>query len=428
MRRELGAFESAEAWTGASFPYNAVAVLRLSGRLPEAALASALAEVQRRHPLLRVRLVLQGRCWLFEAMPGEVPLRRIERHGPEHWRQVAEEELNHRMDAASAPLVRCCLLASPADEACEIVLSFHHAIIDVASAATVFRELLTLCGGGTLDAVATGEELPPAPDRRFPARFLGLARFPALAAFMARQMADEAGYLWRSRGLRNPVPAASARCRVHSMELGEAATKALVRRCRRERVPVNSAINAALLLAVQRHRYAGRALPLRYFAFPDLRPYLEPPMEPDTVVSGLTTMRFTIGLGAGERLWPLARRIGRQLHASFRRGEKYLFCMTSPAILRMLIGYGRMRFGSAAVSYSGPLTFPAAFGELGVLGMHGFVSNMPIGAELVGQARLLRGRLCWDFVYLDADMDEAGARGIVGDIRRFLEKAPNERD
>ena len=94
----------------------------------------------------------------------------------------------------------------------------------------------------------------------------------------------------------------------------------------------------------------------------------------------------------------------------------------------MLIRHGRMRFGSAAVSYSGPLAFPEAFGELGVVGMHGFVSNMPIGAELVGQARLWRGRLCWDFVYLDADMDETAARSLVGDIRRLLEEAADERD
>ena len=433
MQRQLGGFESAEAWTGASFPYNAVSVLQLAGRPAEQVLESALAEVQRLHPLLRSRLVREGSRWRFETAPGAVPLRRVERRNDDHWRQVVEEELNHQMDMATAPLVRCCLLASPVDgEASEIVLSFHHAIADVASVATVFRQLLTICGGGAVGGMGGGTEtadrLPPAPETRFPARFRGLSRYPALAAFMARQMAEEVGYLWRSRGLRSAVPAGSARCRILSMALGEAATKALVRRCRRQRVPVNSALNAALLLAVQRHRYAGRPLPLRYFAFPDLRPYLEPPMEPETVVSCLTTMRFTIGLGAEERFWQLAQRIGRQLYDSFRRGEKFLFCMTSTGILRMLIRFGRMRFGSAAVSYSGPLEFPSAFGELGVLGMHGFVSNMPIGAELVGQARLFRGRLCWDFVYLDADMDETGARSLVADIQKQLEEAADERD
>jgi hypothetical protein len=414
-----------------------VAALQLTGRPSEQVLESALAEVQSLHPLLRARLVREGSRWSFETAPGAVPLRKVERRSDDHWREVVEEELNHQMDTANAPLVRCCLLASAVDgEASEIVLSLHHAIVDVASAATVFRQLLTICGGGTGGGTGggpgggtqTADELPPAPETRFPARFRGLSRYPAIAAFVARQMAEEVGYLWRSRGLRSAVPASSARCRVLSMELGEAATKALVRRCRRQRVPVNGALNAALLLAVQRHRYAGRPLPLRYFAFPDLRPYLEPPMEPEMVVSCLTTMRFTIGLGTEERFWRLAGRISRQLRDSFRRGEKFLFCMTSTGILRMLIRFGRMRFGAAAVSYSGPLAFPSTYGELGVVGMHGFVSNMPIGAEFVGQARLFRGRLCWDFVYLDADMDETGARGLVADIQKQLEEAAHERD
>ena len=56
MRRRLGGFESAEAWTGASFPYNAVVVLQLNGQPRIEAVEAALAAVQRRHPLLRARL------------------------------------------------------------------------------------------------------------------------------------------------------------------------------------------------------------------------------------------------------------------------------------------------------------------------------------------------------------------------------------
>jgi hypothetical protein len=428
VRRELGGFESAEAWTGASFPYNAVAVLRLSGRPEPDRLEEALAAVQRRQPLLRARLERQGSRWWFAvAESGPIPLRRVERSGDDDWRPVAEEELNSALENGVAPLARCALVASLTDAAAsEIVLTFHHAIIDATSAAAVCRQLLELCGGGAAET-ATSLELPARPEDRFPARFRGLSAIPRVGAFMARQLAEEVGYLWHSRGVRSPPPA-SASCRVLSVSLGEEVTAGLVRRCRRRRVPLNSALNAALLLAVQRHRYHGRAVPLRYFAFPDLRPYLEPPMDRETVASYLTTMRFTHRLGTGESLWGLASRIDRQLYRSFRRGEKFLFCMTSAGLLRMVIRFGRIRFGTVAVAYNGPLAFPEACGELRLRSIHGFVSNMPIGAELTGQALLLRGRLWWDFVYLDADMDETGARTIVADISRYLEEAADERD
>ena len=429
MRRELGGFESAQAWTGASFPYNAVTVLRLAGRPEEERLRRALAGVQRRHPLLRAHLERRGSRWWFavgESSP--IPLRRVERRGDEEWRSVAEEELNAALESGTAPLARCVLVASLADDsASEIVLCLHHAIIDATSGATLCRQLLELCAGGVEDPGESGE-LPPRPEDRFPPRFRGLSRYPRIAAFVGRRLAEEARYLWRSRGVRSPAPAGPARARVLAARLDRAATKALVRRCRRKRIPVNAAVNAALLRAVHDHRYGGRPVPLRYFAFPDLRPYLRPPVGPELVASYLTTMRFTVYLDAREPFWELAGRLGGQLYRSFKGGEKYLFCLTSAGLLRLIIRYGRMRFGTVAVAYNGPVDLPEAVGGLGLRGVHGFVSNMPIGAELTGQAVLFRGRLCWDFVYLDVDMDETEARAIVAHILELLEEAADERD
>ena len=428
MRRQLGGFESAQAWTGASFPYNAVTVLRLAGRPDEERLRRALAGLQRRHPLLRARLERRGSRWWFDV--GEsapIPLRRVERQSDEAWRPVAEEELNTALEIGTAPLARCVLVASAADDAAsEIVICLHHAIIDATSGATICRQLLEMCAGGVAAPVESGE-LPPRPEDRFPPRFRGLSRYPRIVAFVGRRLAEELRYLWRSRGVRSPVPAGPARCRVLPARLGKKATAALVRRCRRERVPVNAAVNAALLRAVQGHRYDNRPVPLRYFAFPDLRSYLRPPMGADAVASYLSIMRFTAYLDCREPFWELARRLGGQLYRSFKRGEKYLFCLTSAALLRMIIRYGKMRFGSVAVAYNGPLDLPRDSGELGVRGVHGFVSNMPIGAELTSNAVLFRGRLCWDFVYLDVDMDETQASTIVAHILELLEEAAHER-
>ena len=429
MRRRLGGFESAEAWTGASFVYNAVVVLRLRGRPSAAALSAALEGVQRRHPLLRARLERRGSRWWFvvgESAP--IPLRQVDRDDEETWRAVAEREIDLPMETASGPLARCVLVASPGDDAAsELVLSFHHAIADATAGATVCRQVLEACGGETA-AIGESTELPPAPEDRFPRRVRGLRLLPKMAAFLGRQMADEIGYMWRSRGVRSPPPGGPTSSRVLPLSLGETATLALIRQCRRRRVPVTGAVNAALLLAVQRHRYDGRPVPLRYFAFPDLRPYLDPPMGSKMVASHLVTMRFTSYLGPRERFWQLARRLSEQQHRAFKRGEKFLFCLTSAGLLRMLIRLGRLRFGSVAVSYTGPLDFPDELGGWGLRGVHAFVSNFAIGPELSAQARLFRGRLWWDFVYLDADMDEAEARTLTDNVMERLEEAADERE
>ena len=429
MRRRLGGFESAEAWTGDAFAYNVVVVLRLAGRPRPRALEAALAKVQRRHPLLRARLARRGSRWSFvveDSAP--IPLREVERGGEEEWRSVVEEEVGLAMEAATAPLARCVLLASSSDDsASELILSFHHAIADATSGSTVCRQVLELCGGVT-EEVGESTELPPPPEERFPARFRGLSLFPRLAAFLGRQMVDEVGYLWRSRGVRSPPPGGPVRCRVLPMAMSEASTRALVRSCRRRRVPISCAVNGALLLELQRRRYAGRAVPLRYFAFPNLRPHLEPPMPPELVASHLVTMRFTRYLGLAEPFWELARGLNEQQYRAFKRGEKFLFCLTAAGLLRMLIRLGRLRFGSAAISYTGPLDLPARFGSLGVRGVHAFVSNFEIGPEFSAQVRLFRGRLWWDFLYLDAEMDESAALALATGTLRRLEEAADERD
>lgn len=430
MGRELGGFERAQALTAESYAYNVVAALRLRGRPEAARLEAALAALQRRHPLLRSRVDRRGGRWRFEIVDGApIPLRRLERSGGDGWRAAAAEEVNRPIASDAAPLARCVLVASRSDEAgSEVLLSLHHAIVDAVSVATVCRELLAACGGAATPPAVAAAELPPRPEERFPRRFRGLARIPALAAFLARQAAGEVAFVWRTRGLGSPVPAAPARCELLSRALGESATAALLRRCRRERVPVNSALNAALLLAVQRHRRGGRATALRHFAFPDLRPYLEPPMGPEPVGSYMVIQRFTQRLRRDERFWELARRHGEALHRSFRRGEKFLFSLAIAPMMRMILGLGRLRMGSAALSYTGPLGFPDEFGELGIRGVHAFVTNPPIGAEVAAQARLFRGRLWWDFTYLDADMDAAGAATIAADILFRLEEAAREPD
>ena len=56
--------------------------------------------------------------------------------------------------------------------------------------------------------------------------------------------------------------------------------------------------------------------------------------------------------------------------------------------------------------------------------MHGFISNFRLGPEFSAQANLFNERLNLDVLYLDTDMDRAGAQEIADDIlsvRQFSE-------
>ncbi len=442
MRRPLGAFETAAAITAEEGAFSVVIALRLAGGPAPAALERALAALQSRHPLLGVRIVGAGRRRFFESegVP-PIPLRRVERTGDDAWRGAVEDELNEGPDPAAGPLARCVYLAPPvAGGPCEIVLATHHAAIDGASSVPLLDELLTLCaaaepatgtGGGPADAVAdagpgagrAGGALPPPAEELFPARFRGARRLPGQLRFLLRQAADEARFRLRSRGARKPPLHETARCRTLSFALSEAATAALVGRARRERVTLEGALGAALLLAAHERLYAGGELPLRCFTFADLRPSLRPPVPRGRLGAHVAPLRFTVGMRPGRELWPLARELAVRVRAGARRGDRYHAVRLMPAMMDWLLRRRSARMAATALSYAGAVPLAPRYGPIEVRGLHAFVSNIPLGPEITALVKRFRKRLVWDLVYLDADLDTDAARALAGAVAEILERA-----
>jgi hypothetical protein len=428
MERTLGVFETAETLTDQFAPFNVVIVLSMSGCKRSDCLRAALDRLQRRHPLLGTHMVRQGRRFVYrrEGTP-QIPLELMDSPPEGLWQTVAERELNRRFDIEAGPLMRATLIPSHADEERrDLVLTFHHAIIDGAAAAAVIRELLDawdgLATGRALPEPATLPMMPPA-EQFFPSPFKGLAARRRLATFMVRQMADEMTFRWRARGTRKPVVHETGQCRIVCGDLGGEELAALVRTARRHRVTVHNALNAALLLAVQNQLYGGQAVPLRNFNFASLRRYLSPPVDDEHLGSFHAMLRFTVNLGRGEDFWGLATRINSQVHTAGRRGDKFCSLLTSAGLMRMILRHGGMRMGSTALAYTGPTSIGPIVGGISIEELHAFVSNLVLGPEYTAQARLFRDRLWWDVLYLDSDMNGQTAQEILAEVFQRLHDA-----
>jgi hypothetical protein len=175
-----------------------------------------------------------------------------------------------------------------------------------------------------------------------------------------------------------------------------------------------------MLLAVVERLYDNRAGYQRYFAFPLLRPYLRPPVAPDVVAGYLTTLRLTLEVDPGAGLWRTAARMHRQVDRAVKRGERFLASRWSAASMRMLLAQ-RWRMAATAFNYAGATPLRVASGSsFSVEELHAFVTDFLPGPEYTGQARIFAGRLWWDLVYLDVDMDRDTARGIAGRMRHLL--------
>jgi len=425
MERPLGIFETAETLTDAAAPFNVVGVIELDTGIGSGGLSSALERAQRRHPLLRARIVDPGDGWRYDldgAPP--IPLEIIERRDASHWWEIAEAELNRVFDIETGPLMRCILLVgNQGTTASELIVSFLHTIIDGTSAINLVREILEDWNASAASHRLTDPEilnLQPPVEEFFPSEYRGLRSKLRIAGFLARQLADEIGYRRRARGTRSMTVHPTGRCRLLSRDLGGDDLDALVRATRRHRVTLNSALNAAMLLVIQKQLYEGAAVPLRNFNFAILRPYLQPPIDDHHLGSFHVMLRSTVDIEKEHDFWRLASTINSQLVASSRRGDKYLSLLTVVDVMRFILGQRKMRMAAAALAYTGPVKLPQQIGAIRIRGVRSMVSNLPLGPEYTVQARLFGGRLCWDHVYLDCDMNEDTAGAITDEILDLL--------
>jgi hypothetical protein len=420
MTRKLGVLEIAQTLTGELVAFNVIAALRLrNGPSPEV-LRQALDRLQEQHPQLRVGITQKGRGYEFTGIDGLIPLTEVDRSGDQQWQEVVEQELTRQFELATDLLLRCHYIFSPAGQDCELILTFHHTIIDGASGIMLCRQLLGLCAGAELPSEPGPDQLPPPTDQLFPIEYQGLSSYWHCLGYLMRQVADEISFRWHSRGRRQPRIDPSARCRVILARLTEAETYALLRRALAERVSVSSTINAAMLLAVHRHLYDGAEQPLRYFTMVDLRPHLRSPPPGTRLGSHFTMLRYTIGMDQRCSLWQLAEQIGRQVYAGLKRGEKFTAHLLTASMMRSMLRWQPGRMSTVATSFTGAFDLTVPSGPIEVVDLHAFVSNFMIGPEYTAQVRISGGELMLDIVYLSTDMDQAMAQAIADEMCDIL--------
>jgi hypothetical protein len=422
--RALGAFETAQALTNAHTPFNVVVVLPLRSGPGEQTLRGGLDAIQERHPLLRSRLEANGKGFRFSPSTNPITLENRDRTGDSMWMRVAEDELGRAVDSEAGPLVRCLRIAGPenSDES-ELVLTFHHSTMDATSGAKVVAELLTACAAidrGETPDLGPALLLMPAEDDLFPKTLPGGRRRSSVAGFLLRQAADEAIFRLRTSGGRRPPVHPLGSCRVLCRSLGEGHTTAVVRACRARRLPLNSALNAAMMVAVHRLLYDGESTLFRHFNFADLRPLLRPRVTEEHLGSYHAMLRATVPMPAGADLWSTAAAANRRFSAAARRGDTFHSVRLSAAMMRPILRQQKQRMGTTALSYTGPARLPSRFGSIEASSPEVFISNLTLGPEYTAQVRLADGELRWNIVYLDCDMDRATADRISDEMLAVL--------
>jgi NRPS condensation-like uncharacterized protein len=143
MKRKMFFFERLMYVDGRT-PVNCVITAKLLGTIAADNLEAALEKIQAKHPLLRASVTEEYRqpYFVFSSNPSKIPVRLVERHSDDDWRNVTALEWKTPFNMADGPLIRIVWIKSAVVS--ELMLVGHHCICDGASLIAIFREILQL--------------------------------------------------------------------------------------------------------------------------------------------------------------------------------------------------------------------------------------------------------------------------------------------
>ena len=425
----------AQAMSNEHYSFNAVVILRIAGGPGEKTLRLLLDYLQRRHPLLSAH-IFEKKGWYYFQTEGtpQIPLKTVKRRDENHWRQIAEEELDTNFDIFTGPLFRLTYLTDPGGKKeSELIFTFQHAVIDAASIGGILNEALSLCAeiesGVSKEKFKKVEPLPflPSIESFLPPAFKRLRRKWRLFSFMLRQMGDEFSYRLGTKGSRKAPVHPAAKNKILPMEFSKETSAALQKLCRKKRVTLTNLLTAAMLMAVHKHIYEGRPLPLRHVNTADLRPYLVPPLGVKHVGSYFAMMRYTVGMKETPQVWELARELNDIAYPALKRSDKFCTNLLSYRMMSMIFRTKSFRMGATALSYTGQILLEKNYGKIEVLDIRAFVSNFVVGPEYTALVNLFDGKINYNILYLDADMEQKQAGVIADEIRAVLKSAAEEK-
>jgi len=233
--RPLGPQERLFYHCGEDHPAHFSIVAEFDAILHAREVEGALAEVQKRHPLLSVHVTGAPATRLgFYRAPRTAPIPLLVRERCQ-WQSCAAEELARPFDRSTAPLMRAVLVKGPSQSA--VLLTFDHTIADEVSSTMIVRDLLAALNGRSLDALA----VPPHQE-------IMLARALASGSAVATLEQPETAPRIPAPAFARPYDGTAPY--LHSVAMSAAWTGRLLARCQIE----DSTVHAALVTAACRIR------------------------------------------------------------------------------------------------------------------------------------------------------------------------------
>ena len=310
-------------------------VARIKGNISESMLINAVSKVQQRHPNLRVRIKedKEHNPWFTSTGVKAIPVEIVPRESDNHWIKVYHSECQIPFEFDARPAIRFILVQSPLKS--ELIIFCHHIICDGLSLAYLARDLMVHLGDPNREV----EVLPlPVPINRdnIPRSVSLNVIIRFLINRLNQKWAREKIYFDQEDYINlNEAYWLNYTHQMFSVELSEAQTSALVERCRKEKVTVNTALTTAFVGA-QYMEMGDKPYHSSIAVAGSLRDRLQRPVgEVMGFYAGLVTLKCKYNRRMS--FWENARRFHRKIKPLYTNRNLFkqhlAWCYLEPAML-----------------------------------------------------------------------------------------------
>jgi len=370
---------------------NVVIISRIRGSLNEEIVRQALDIVQIRHPRLNCHIVGSLDDLRFETEGTQkIPLRIVSELDPEHWKSVAIDELNSKINSKKV-LIRSVLVKTLNSSINYFITTINHAIIDAFSGIYLHSEIFSICS-----KILSENQLPTS------AKFSVLPSLEDLLPKIVEVHPQDKNTDKKPKTLEfeSYLPNELRSCGLVHKKLAPDLTQKIINSSKRENTTVHGALCAAMLLAVaDKIKGKDENLYLNCRSSVDLRRRLNPPVSDENiamVVSALTTFHE---IREDQPFWDLAKEVTQQIKQKVETSEIYNVVLSYKKGTDFLLNNPDKVPFSVFITNIGRVRIPSNYGFLKIEEISYALSLTAMGSVFAVAVSTFEEEMILNFIY-----------------------------
>ncbi|MEL4896855.1 condensation domain-containing protein [Crocosphaera sp. Alani8] len=408
-----------------------VNIARIEGDVQPHVLQKALLLLQKRYPLLRVRIIdLEDGYYFSSENIQKIPLRVITKTDENQWLEVAESELHQKFSQDFHPLCRIILLKSSLrDGLSEIIATFHHSITDGLSCMNFIDNLLIY-----YHKIVSQEEIYNPTSLDFPPPIEQKLNRNLVNCSQTEDTKNEnSSDSWSPQLIiENEASLNERRTHIINRIINSETLLNLKRQSKTQATTIHGALCAAMLLGTKTISSFEEPVNLSCSSSIDLRKYCQPEIDINNFGCFVSIIENMHILSKNTDFWDLARNCKQKIELTKNQtinnmidGQR-LANFSQLTLEKMLEKNPIGRIQMISVSNRGKINLAKNYGRLKIKEIYFATGQHILGPCLWLGAVTFHEKLCLSFAHVTPLISSQTMNNFADSVVSILEKVANE--